>query len=160
MDRRGEEPIVEYGTFYAAQKMRSMFDPKIDTMSMHIFPSEDADYAGLSADGIPVDHFPFTVGRQPTDNERSALLMVDLPIPDGRPYRLSRIHFTLIRSTEGYVLSDTASKLGTVVNGKHIGGSNEQTRISLSEGTNHIVAGGEHSPFRFDIHLDGSDNDL
>ena len=105
----------------------------------------------LPEEGVVITRFPFTVGRRPDRGERAPATAVDLALQDSRPYRLSRHHFTILRTDRGLVVSDTSSKLGTAVNGTFLGEDFPRSRAPLRRGTNEIVAGGLHSPYRFRI---------
>ena len=72
-------------------------------------------------------------------------------IDDRRPYRLSRLHFSILRSGDGYAVGDVLSTLGTQVNGEYVGETFSKARASLHEGANRVVAGGVDSPYVFRV---------
>lgn len=105
----------------------------------------------ISPDGIRVTEFPFHVGRLPNSNEQPAAAPVALQVEDHRPYRLSRLHFSIVRSNDGFGVSDMVSTLGTEVNGEFLGETFAKGRTGLREGENRVVAGGEDSPYVFRV---------
>lgn len=114
-----------------------------------IFAADESLRQILPVDGLKVDRFPFTVGREPASGERVPAHEVDLALPDEPPYHLSRLHFTILRSEQGFLVSDTTSRLGTAVNGEVLGDHQRNARALLLPGDNDVVAGGSHSKFRF-----------
>lgn len=102
-------------------------------------------------EGIRVASFPFHVGRRPGSHEQPAAAPVALLIEDQRPYRLSRLHFSILRSGEGYAVGDLLSTLGTEVNGEYLGETFSKARAALNEGENRVVAGGIDSPYVFRV---------
>jgi CRP-like cAMP-binding protein len=107
----------------------------------------------LPAEGLRVDRFPFTIGRRPGTGEQEPPVAVDLVLDDERPYRLSRVHLSLIRLADGVAVSDPASTLGTAVNGIYLGEHFASVREPLEQGENRVVAGGVESPFAFRLVL-------
>jgi CRP/FNR family cyclic AMP-dependent transcriptional regulator len=108
--------------------------------------------AGLvPPEGIRISSFPFHVGRRPGGQEPPPAATVALQIEDHRPYRLSRLHFSVVRADEGFAVSDLTSTLGTEVNGEFLGETFAKARAALREGENRVVAGGVDSPFVFRI---------
>jgi len=103
--------------------------------------------------GLAVHDFPFAAGRPVNDGERAPTVAVDLAIPDQRPYRLSRVQFTLVADPGGVVIVDAASALGTVVNGVVIGRGAADQRVLLGEGRHDIIPGGVDSPFRLSLEV-------
>jgi len=69
-------------------------------------------------------------------------------IDEGRPLTVSRAHFQIERSAEGYVMRDRGSALGTYVGGTRIGGRDMGGACQLVSG-DVIVAGTSESPFAF-----------
>lgn len=102
-------------------------------------------------EGIRIASFPFHVGRRPGEQEAPAGAPVALQIDDHRPYRLSRLHFSIVRTDDGFAVSDLTSTLGTEVNGEYLGESFAKGRAALRHGDNRVVAGGVDSPFAFRI---------
>lgn len=102
-------------------------------------------------EGIRIDSFPFHIGRRPGSSEQPAAAPVALLIDDRRPYRLSRLHFSILRSGDGYAVGDLLSTLGTEVNGEYLGETFSKARATLSQGDNRVVAGGVDSPYVFRV---------
>jgi hypothetical protein len=76
---------------------------------------------------------------------------VALQLDDHRPYRLSRLHFSIVRSGDGFAVSDLLSTLGTEVNGEYLGETFAKARATLRRGENRVVAGGVDSPYAFKV---------
>jgi len=84
----------------------------------------------------------------------------DLAISDKWPYYLSREHLSLALQDNQMLLVDNNSKLGTIVNGTLIGGSEGSSdRIPLRHGKNEVVMGGASSPFKFQIEVKKADQE-
>ena len=98
--------------------------------------------------GITMEQTQFSIGRTDQDviDQGAALLL-----PDSIPSRLSVNHFTVSNTLEGVVVWDFESSLGTEVNGVTIGYEFLKDHETLKAGENKIVAGGQDSPFRFQI---------
>ena len=58
-------------------------------------------------------------------------------------------HFGIQRGEAGLTIIDRGSKTGTIVNGVRIGGGSQQFKADLKLGENEVIAGDEHSPYRF-----------
>ena len=108
---------------------------------------EIADY--FPATGLVVKNYPIIVGRAPESGEMAPHIDVDLRLPDSKPYRLSRVHFAIQRTQEGFQVRDLESQLGTAVNGAFLGRNFGKDTELLRKGENVIIAGGIDSLFRF-----------
>ena len=97
-----------------------------------------------------IDHFPFRVGR-PSSRQRDPFEINNLSLPDSRPFNVSRNHFSVEKNSEGVFIHDRGSYLGTIVNGKVIGGDHLGAWTPLKDGENKVIVGSHHSPFRFRI---------
>ena len=112
--------------------------------------------------------FPYRVGRERrvagSAHPRSADLRLgvapqlnDLHLID--PWRkhlqISREHFAIEYTADGFFLLDRGSACGTIVAGRHIGGDRTGGRTELRSG-DEIVVGTDTSPFvfRFEIATD------
>jgi CRP-like cAMP-binding protein len=103
----------------------------------------------IGSEGLRIASLPFRVGRRSEHDHGPDHGPVELRLEDSRPYNLSRRHFSIERRNGGFILRDTSSHHGTVVNGTRIGGVEPVSVAPLHAGENHIVAGPEFSPFRF-----------
>ena len=101
----------------------------------------------VGADLIPITRLPFTVGREPQEDEAAAFITPDLAIPEPAPFRLSRAHFSLIARGGEVVVRDLNSTLGTIVNERPLGRDFPVDSAPLQKGPNILVAGGKGSPF-------------
>lgn len=105
----------------------------------------------IGAEGVPVQSFPFVVGREESQGEGRGARGVDLILHDRTPYNLSRRHFAIEREGDRFVVRDCGSYHGTIVNGTPIGGSEVRQSAALKPGENAIIAGKSSSPIRFSI---------
>jgi CRP/FNR family transcriptional regulator, cyclic AMP receptor protein len=105
----------------------------------------------VGSNPIPIDRLPFTVGRQPNEEESAPAVRPDLAIQEPGPYRLSRAHFSLVAHDGGVAVRDLDSTLGTVVNDRPLGRDFPDDSAPLRQGENTIVAGGKGSPFAFTV---------
>ena len=103
--------------------------------------------------GILVPEFPFHVGRPAQEREAPASLPMGLLVPDTRPFRLSRTHFSIVQERGGFAVRDIGSHLGTTVNGELIGQHAPKAFALLQPGENLVVAGGRGSPYAFRLVL-------
>lgn len=115
-----------------------------------LMPKTPATNAIVPAKGVEIKRFPFRVGRSSSRSD-DPLEVNDLILPDTPPYNVSRNHFSIEKSGDRILIHDRGSFLGTIVNGKTIGGHHHAASTELKEGENEIVAGSHHSPFRFRI---------
>jgi pSer/pThr/pTyr-binding forkhead associated (FHA) protein len=76
-------------------------------------------------------------------------------LDDTEPFRLSRNHFMIEPSPEGYHVRDLRSTLGTMVNGQRIGGYFRTDYALLRAGENEVIAGGADSRFVFSVCIPG-----
>ena len=107
----------------------------------------------IGTEPIRVYKSPFLVGRVLARGEPRPTQIADFQIADHEPFRLSREHFRIVRSSGRVFISDTSSTLGTVVNGQVIGHHFTRDTAPLHRGDNHIVAGGHDSPFQFVVSI-------
>lgn len=109
----------------------------------------------LPPEGVLVNSFPFVVGRLSREEEIQPTMPVDLSLRDRKPFRLSRVHFSIDRSDGTYVVRDLRSSLGTEVNGQSLGEQSDSDQAPLRKGDNSIIAGGKDSSYRFLFVLKG-----
>lgn len=107
----------------------------------------------IGTEPIRVYKSPFLVGRALAKGEPRPSQYPDFQIADHEPFRLSREHFKIMRSSGRVFISDTTSTLGTVVNGQAIGHHFMRDTAPLHRGDNHVVAGGRDSPFQFVVSI-------
>jgi hypothetical protein len=107
----------------------------------------------IGADLISIARLPFTVGREPQEDEAAAFITPDLAIPEPPPYRLSRAHFSVIARGGEVMVRDLNSTLGTLVNDRPLGRDFPVDSAPLHNGPNTLVAGGKGSPFVFTVTL-------
>jgi CRP/FNR family cyclic AMP-dependent transcriptional regulator len=105
--------------------------------------------ARMGAQPLKVDQFPFVVGRKPHVGEKAPKRVPDLVFDDRQPFRLSRQHFMISRTPNGFAVRDLNSALGTTVNGEPIGSQFRTDIAELKSGRNEIMAGGFGSDFAF-----------
>ena len=103
---------------------------------------------GSMVEGMRLARSPYRVGRAAGPRE-TTLDANDLALPDLEPYNISRNHFSIAIHGEAVFVHDRGSYLGTVVNGKQIGGHHHPGSELLRMGENEVIAGAVNSPFRF-----------
>jgi CRP-like cAMP-binding protein len=105
----------------------------------------------MGADPLPVVQLPFTVGRERSGHEASAVIEPDLAFRESAPHRLSRAHFSLIVRDGEVLVRDLNSWLGTIVNDRPLGRNFPVNSAPLHQGENTLIAGGKGSPFVFTV---------
>jgi hypothetical protein len=105
----------------------------------------------LPPEGVVIDAYPFVVGRSPQKWESAPKIGANLTLEDSKPFRMSRVHFAILRTEDGLQVRDLESTLGTSVNGVFLGRRFGSDLASLKRGENIIAAGGVDSPFRFRV---------
>lgn len=110
---------------------------------------------------VPLHRFPFRVGRDLRDTDRKPRILLrerrrgadsgpnDLYLPESGPrLRLSREHFLIGEEGGRYFLEDRRSALGTLVEGRTVGGARTGGQCELRDG-DVIIPGGSGSQFVF-----------
>lgn len=110
----------------------------------------------MTKKGLHIDNLPFRVGRKSIKGEKVPTEGNDLEFDDDKPFNLSRRHFTIEQTRRGLLVRDCGSHLGTLVNGVRIGATAGINIAILQAGENVIVAGGDHSPYRFLLQVPGA----
>lgn len=105
----------------------------------------------LGGQSLEVQTMPFRIGRQDEMGDSDVLSLNDLYITDTRPYKVSRNHCMLNRIDDELIVIDRGSALGTVVNGKRIGGDRARGRAALAAGENEVILGTGSSPYKFTV---------
>jgi CRP/FNR family transcriptional regulator, cyclic AMP receptor protein len=97
-----------------------------------------------------IDKFPFLIGRK----SRDPFSYNDLRIPDSVPLQISRHHIELIKQDGRIGVSDRGSHLGSIVDGRLLGGREGAPGPLLFTGSEGILILGNHnSPFRYKIKI-------
>ena len=125
-----------------------------EDVTISLAAQTDALRARIGPAPIAIGRLPFVVGRPAVEDEAKPLRQPDLLIEDEEPFRLSRRHFMIARSSDRLFVSDLGSTLGTIVNGQPIGHNFMMDAAPLHRGQNHILAGGWNSPFGFSLSID------
>ena len=125
-----------------------------ETLSLRLYSPSESLRSYIPKEGLAITKFPFTVGRSSDGSPSPPTSETELNLPDSPPFRLSPQHFSLDDSSEGYVVKDWGSNLGTEVNGEFLGEGFGHDRTLLKKGENLIIAGGVHSPFVFKVILE------
>lgn len=97
---------------------------------------------------------PFVIGRTPGRREAAPRSRVNLILPDAKPYNMSRRHFIIDFDSDGPIVRDAGSLLGTAVNGVRIGAGRPSNVAPLNFGDNRIIAGTSNSPFHFTVTIE------
>lgn len=97
---------------------------------------------------VPIDRFPFRIGRESTD----PLVHNDLSLPDTIPFQISRHHVAIV-NYEGHIgVMDRGSTLGGFVDGQPFGGPDgDPGPLFFGPNGGTLVLGTEQSPFKFRI---------
>jgi CRP-like cAMP-binding protein len=104
----------------------------------------------LQDGSLEITKFPFRIGRRSSD----PMVENDLSIPDAAPMQISRHHVALVKQDGGIGVRDRGSRLGSLVDGKRVGGHGGDPGIVLFTGTeSSLVLGQEDSPFRFRVSI-------
>jgi CRP-like cAMP-binding protein len=102
----------------------------------------------LPAEPFRITKFPFRIGRQSAD----PLVENDLSIPDPPPMQISRHHLAIIQDGKRIGILDRGSRLGSLVDGKPVGGQRGAPRtVFLTETESLLVLGTQASNFKFKV---------
>ena len=96
---------------------------------------------------VVIDHFPYRIGRLTLPEDPFSAN--ELTIPDTSPWWVSRSHCVLAQVDDRCFLIDRGSRLGTLIDGKMIGGGRQPGRMELTPGKHEVRIGGALTPFRF-----------
>ena len=118
-------------------------------------------YAALGAHAREITRFPYRVGRESRETQRTAHgFVTERRDPASRPtndrflrdregpLNVSREHFAIDRGDTEYILMDQASTCGTIVEGQSVGGRARGGSIPLHDG-DVIIVGTSLSPYVF-----------
>ncbi len=107
----------------------------------------------LNKKELIIKKFPFKIGRESSHRYDAIFVDNDMFIEDEMPYNVSKNHLSInLHGNQFYVL-DRGSSLGTIVNGKNIGGNISNFKAVLNKGKNTMIIGSETSPYQFKITL-------
>lgn len=114
-----------------------------------IFPADPS--AGLYPDGwkLVATRFPFRIGRGNDDGYPFSPM--DLPLPDQRPFIVSRSHCRIECKVGAYFVRDVGSLTGTIVNGTTIGTEHPSLTAPLKPGENTLTIGPPASRHQYRI---------
>jgi len=97
-----------------------------------------------------INQFPFLIGRK----SRDPLSYNDLRIADSVPLQISRHHLEFIQVEGRIGVSDRGSYLGSIVDGRLLGGQEGSPGPLFFEGSEGMLTLGNHqSPFRYKIRI-------
>jgi hypothetical protein len=103
---------------------------------------------------VVVRQFPFRIGRRTSPNDPFSAN--ELAIPDGAPWWISPSHCMISRVGDRCFIIDRGSRLGTLVDGKMVGGTKQTGRLELKNGDHEVRLGGALTPFRFSLNVAGA----
>ena len=100
----------------------------------------------LPEDPLLIKTFPLRIGRECED----PLVFNDLPIPDEPPHLISRHHIEIDYYDGNLLFMDRGSHLGSIVNGKPVGGPcGDPGPLVFNESEGTLVLGDKDSPYRY-----------
>ncbi|MBU0710423.1 cyclic nucleotide-binding domain-containing protein [bacterium] len=105
----------------------------------------------LKGKELVINKFPFKVGRNSSHISDAIFVNNDLYIDDVVPYNVSKNHMSINFQNDQFYILDRGSSLGTIVNGKQIGGQVSNYKVNLNPGENIVIIGSEASPYQFKI---------
>lgn len=108
----------------------------------------------LNGRPVVVQQFPFRIGRQTSPDDPFSAN--ELAIPDGSPWWISPSHCMLSHVGDRCFIIDRGSRLGTLVDGKMVGGTKQTGRLELESGDHEVRLGGALTPFRFSLNVAGA----
>jgi cellulose biosynthesis protein BcsQ len=110
-------------------------------------------HRALAGSVVEIRKFPFRIGRNNPLSEN------DLTIPDHSPRQVSRRHLELIERDGQIGVMDRGSQLGTLVDGKPLGGAGGFSGpIFPSAASSVIVLGDRSSAFAFELQIGGPES--
>lgn len=105
----------------------------------------------LKGKELIIKKFPFKIGRNSSHISDAIFVNNDLYIDDVIPYNVSKNHLSINFHNDQFYVLDRGSSLGTIVNGKQIGGRISNYKVNLNSGENTLIIGSETSPYQFKI---------
>lgn len=119
--------------------------------SIQLQPDSEETNAQTALGARALTYFPFMIGRRGEVTGIGLFAENRLLVSDRSPYRVSRNHCHIEREGDSFFVRDDNSKLGTIVNGVGIGGTNRERRAELKPGENTLVLGVPNSDIRFKL---------
>ena len=98
---------------------------------------------------VTVERFPFRIGRRTSPDDPFSAN--ELAIADTAPWWISRNHCMLAQVDDRCFIIDRGSRLGTLVDGKMVGGDKQSGRLELASGEHEVRLGGALTPYRFAV---------
>jgi CRP/FNR family cyclic AMP-dependent transcriptional regulator len=105
----------------------------------------------LNGATLALERFPYRMGRSAETGD--PLACNDLVLPDEEPFHISRNHCMVVHASDRFFVIDRGSHLGTMVDGKMLGGHGNMGRVEVSHGEHEIALGSPQSSYRFRLHL-------
>ena len=110
----------------------------------------DAERALQGKKEIEISKSPFSIGRSAKDGTFDT---VDLKLLDKEPYQLSRTHCVVALVQDRYYLIDTASTLGTTIDGVRVGKREAKKNFLLEKGKHTLILGATTSLYKFELDI-------
>lgn len=131
-----------------------------ETASAHVESTKAPRLRAVTADAekalqskeIDISKSPFIIGRSAKDGTFDS---VDLKLLDKEPYQLSRTHCVVAFVQDKYYIIDTASTLGTTIDGVRIGKREVNKKALLEKGRHTLILGHPSSPYKFELDIPG-----
>lgn len=152
------KPVVMDYLKLAILSALSLGEEKVDPSPVVLEGGNDHSSRLMGGKALEIATFPFRVGRESRRAEvrgqkryPESVPNNDLYLEDHPPFHLSREHFQIEYRDRQYLVRDRGSSLGLRVNGRPIGGANDEKVQMLQKGENVLVVGGLNSPFCFKL---------
>jgi cellulose biosynthesis protein BcsQ len=105
----------------------------------------------LPVNPLRIKKFPFSIGRL------APFVQNDLMIPDEPPWQVSRYHAQLIERDGQVGVLDRHSRVGTLVDGRTLGGPNGDCSPAFFRSpVGNLVLGNKQSPFAYEVEIGGA----
>jgi CRP/FNR family cyclic AMP-dependent transcriptional regulator len=125
--------------------------PDAATRSVYLVGLTNRAQTLLGNKKMEIKKFPFKIGRESSHASDAIFANNDLYILDEIPYNISKNHMSINLYQNQYYILDRGSSIGTIVNGKTIGGKVNNYKITLDKGENTVIIGSSESPYQFQI---------
>jgi len=102
----------------------------------------------LQGKEVEITKSPFSIGRSAKDG---TFHTVDLKLLDKEPYQLSRTHCVVALVQNKYHIIDTASTMGTTIDGVRVGKREVKKNVPLEKGKHTLILGTPTSPYKFEL---------